>query len=97
MLGLLSMALLLITIQVCMRITFPDWQSRLDIILVLAFIQFVVAMFLPLVIRGMEVVQPSQKAYGWGLLRSILCFAMIAACAYGIRKISKFYFGDKIV
>lgn len=89
---LMAMGIILILIQLILRWIATGWQSCLDVVLILAFIQFVVTMFLPLLVRGMNIVQPSQKAYFSVFIKSAGCTLMIALLAYGVRKLITVFF-----
>jgi hypothetical protein len=71
-----------------------DWNARLELVLLLAFVQLVLAMFLPLVARG--VTTPS-RAGDHPLWAVPLAMALSLACAvpaFAIRKVSRLLMGD---
>ncbi len=92
-LGLLTFVILTIVLtvlsvlQLFMRFIITSWQGRFDLVLILAFIQIVIAMFLPLVIGGMNVAHADQQHTGQDFFISISCFVVIAIIAFCTRKI----------
>lgn len=83
--SLVAVLVALLFFQLLFRLIASSWYFRLDFVLVLAFIQIIVAMFLPLVVSGIGAITTNVHNLGRDFLTSILAFALISICSYLIR------------
>lgn len=72
------------------------WYTRLEMMLVLSFIQLILAMFLPLVARGLTVPIHSSENHTLMLLASVGLSILFAGLAYLIRAMYNALLGDKV-
>ena len=78
------------------RRLFTAWYARLEIMLVLSFVQLILAMFLPLVARGLTVPTRAGDHPAWALLATVGLSLVCAGLAFLIRTIYATLFGDKV-
>ena len=88
LLAFVSLAVVLVALlllQVLFRFIAASWRFRLDMVLVLAFIQIIIAMFLPLVVNGMGKININVHNLGRDFIFCFLAFVSIGLISYLIR------------
>ena len=83
---LISAAVLIFILSTLIRFCFHSFQGRLDIVLVMTFIQLIVAMFMPIAVNGMIFNTISEQGYLSKLIISIGCLVTISLMAIILRK-----------
>ena len=71
------------------------WYARLETVLILSFVQLILAMFLPLVARGLTVPTHGAHYHIRALPVSVLLALLFAAVAFAVRKITNKIWGDR--
>lgn len=94
MVYLLLAAVILSSLNFLIRFGIHSWQSRLDIVLIMSFIQLIVSMFMPIAVNGIIFDTISEQAYSIKLLISICCLAIFFMLAKYSRKKLTHYFGE---
>ena len=90
--SLAAVLVALILFQLFLR-TIASWQLRFDLILLLSFVQIIIAMFLPLLINGGNISISDNHNLGRDFYFSILAFLSVGGVSYLIRKFIYRYFG----
>ncbi len=76
----------LLLFHLLLRFVVLSWQFRLDIVLILAFVQIVIAMFLPLIVSGrMSIANSYDHNLGRDFIFCISAMTIILVAAYFIR------------
>lgn len=78
------------------RRLFTAWYTRLEIMFILSFVQLILAMFLPLVARGLTVPIHAADHPVWAPLATGILSLVFAGLAFLIRTIYEALFGDKV-
>jgi len=82
--------------SVLLRRVLSAWSARLEVMLILSFVQLVLAMFLPLVARGLTVPAHQGSHSLWALPVGMALSLPLVALALVVRKAHAAFFGDRI-
>ncbi len=95
--GLYSLGLLVILggASILVRRMFAAWSTRLEVMLILSFVQLILAMFLPLVAQGLTVPAHGASHSLWALPAGIALSSPLVALALAVRKVHAAFFGDR--
>lgn len=78
-----------------LRYLFRAWHTRLEMLLVLSFVQLVLAMFLPLVARGFTVPAHATRSHFTALLAGMALAVVCVVPAFFVRTVYSAFLGDK--
>lgn len=89
--GFVGLCLGALLIRFCIK----TWAARLEILLVLSFVQLVLAMFLPLLARGLAVHIHNTSSHLRAFLVCLILSLLFAAAAFCMRKTVHTFMGNK--